>query len=665
MPDQAILSDSAGGTTMVRYYIYSLVVHFMLLAVLLSMPIYSFGLNAATPGEYFVDIVREDTRALKMRVGSGKEPGKSSGKPKKEASMSPGIKAGKSEGKPLSGSDDAKPGAGLRISIQSDQERKGGMSVAPVSAPETARKDIAEATAGPVSAAAAVPEPEKPREISPAPKAAVPVSQGAAAPAYEKPQPLTVIASKVAETPPPAVLPSEPLPAPKEIAPAKIEVISERSAQETRTEKQREEPAAAPVQAPLNAALKSVQKTPVPPALPDSAQGRPPLISDSVEPPSPAKEFLAQKTQNVGDRAEKKAPETTSPEAKQPVATVEKAGEDAGIKSKEFAEGKPSETIRQASGPKTDSQKQRAGGLAGAGTAGGPSIGLSDKSSGGLDGPASVSGGGVLAKGGKKADGTGGGVRGGGRAGKEGASIAKGAGVGGPGGTGGSALKGSGSSATPSAGKNGASDGTKSGVRGDPSGAGNDKVGESAGGKERAGAGGGKPAFGLPVSEAFFYKDIRIELLVEGDASDLGRKLLVKPYPSSASSDRKAKSAEKESGASVETAVIEEETGIKLIKHMFTLEKADKGTYRFVIENQGKSLQNLHIVIKLFEKRPNGRIKVYTVNLLPGRIAQYRFVMPDGIFWDDTDRFSGSIESSNSVIKFLYGSDFMWEEKKD
>jgi hypothetical protein len=51
--------------------------------------------------------------------------------------------------------------------------------------------------------------------------------------------------------------------------------------------------------------------------------------------------------------------------------------------------------------------------------------------------------------------------------------------------------------------------------------------------------------------------------------------------------------------------------------------------------------------------------------LPPSTVTKFRFLMPEALFWDDTDRFSGSIEDSRSVTKFRYETGLTWKEEKE
>ena len=63
---------------------------------------------------------------------------------------------------------------------------------------------------------------------------------------------------------------------------------------------------------------------------------------------------------------------------------------------------------------------------------------------------------------------------------------------------------------------------------------------------------------------------------------------------------------------------------------------------------------------------PKERIKEYkSLALTPAAAVKFKFLMPEAVFWDDTDRFSGSFEDSHSVTKFRYDTDLLWKEEKE
>jgi hypothetical protein len=171
-----------------------------------------------------------------------------------------------------------------------------------------------------------------------------------------------------------------------------------------------------------------------------------------------------------------------------------------------------------------------------------------------------------------------------------------------------------------------------------------------------------KPApVGIAGAAALLPRDIRIEVVVSGeDGSSVLTRLYRRNYPpaspgSTAMKDQPVK-AEEESGSD----------GSGKMKRMLSVVKADKGIYTFVIGNEGRKTCIADAAFFLFERTTKGRKKEYkAVQLPPGTGVKFKFLVPDAIFWDDEDRFSGSTEDSDSITKFNSDTGLIWRERKD
>jgi hypothetical protein len=169
----------------------------------------------------------------------------------------------------------------------------------------------------------------------------------------------------------------------------------------------------------------------------------------------------------------------------------------------------------------------------------------------------------------------------------------------------------------------------------------------------------GKPPVGISMPVALFLKDIKIEVSGAGEISGLSVRLLKRPYPADSMVNR----AEKQ-----EIGLTEEKEGDPngAGSRTFSVSRAEKGIYTFLITNKAEKACDVDVVFRFYDGEPGARIKGYSaVRLLTGKIAKFMFVMPDMIFWDDEDRFSGVIEDSTSVTKFIYDSGLVWKEDKD
>lgn len=172
-----------------------------------------------------------------------------------------------------------------------------------------------------------------------------------------------------------------------------------------------------------------------------------------------------------------------------------------------------------------------------------------------------------------------------------------------------------------------------------------------------------KMGLGLPRPEPPVLADIKIEISLVGKEDKLiSMYLLKKGYPVH---ERKPQKNRKED-INYPVQRQSEQSDPSGVKHIISVTKAEKGTFTFVIDNKGRESCSARVVFHIYEGRKEGRIKEYkTVEMHPDEITRFRFILPDAIFWDDNDRFSGEIESSNTRTKFNYESGLVWTEEKE
>jgi hypothetical protein len=102
--------------------------------------------------------------------------------------------------------------------------------------------------------------------------------------------------------------------------------------------------------------------------------------------------------------------------------------------------------------------------------------------------------------------------------------------------------------------------------------------------------------------------------------------------------------------------------GIKRV----SLAKAEKGIYTVTIGNKGEESCEADIVFRLFEGKEGERVKEFkNVELSPNVVLKFKFILPEAIFWDDEQYFTGTIESSNTLTKFSEKTGLIWKEEKD
>jgi hypothetical protein len=177
------------------------------------------------------------------------------------------------------------------------------------------------------------------------------------------------------------------------------------------------------------------------------------------------------------------------------------------------------------------------------------------------------------------------------------------------------------------------------------------------------GAEAGKSSIGLSLDESLFYRDIRIEVLLkEMDNTRVYMYLLKNAYSSLRKKHKWG--PEKEIGVTIQT--IQKNSAEKEIKRVHSVAKAAEGIYTFVIDNRDVKAFETEVLFTLYGGQNRERDKTYTaVSVPPSAVKQFRFVLPDAVFWDDENHFTGNIEDSDSVSKFNDESGFVWREEKD
>jgi hypothetical protein len=165
-----------------------------------------------------------------------------------------------------------------------------------------------------------------------------------------------------------------------------------------------------------------------------------------------------------------------------------------------------------------------------------------------------------------------------------------------------------------------------------------------------------KPPLGVAVSDALFYRDIKVEVfLKKAEASGISGKLYKKTHPTE----------EGYSKTERQTVGLTEDSASEG-KVIFSVAKAEKGIYTFVMMNTGETPQKTSLMIRLLEGKKGARNRKFeSVNLNPNSQLAVKFILPEGIFWDDESYFTGSIESADSVTKFNDNIGIVWKEDKE
>ena len=144
-----------------------------------------------------------------------------------------------------------------------------------------------------------------------------------------------------------------------------------------------------------------------------------------------------------------------------------------------------------------------------------------------------------------------------------------------------------------------------------------------------------------------------IVIIIEsrGDAEGLRFGLFKKPHPM----------MKIRRGGNAQIAAQSVSAGEGPKKSVFEFEMADKAVYTFRVENKGAASRVFSVEFRL----RGGRLKLYKeVSLGTEEAKSFKFLMPEAVFWDDEERFSGSIEGADSVTKFDDASGLVWKEEK-
>ncbi len=145
--------------------------------------------------------------------------------------------------------------------------------------------------------------------------------------------------------------------------------------------------------------------------------------------------------------------------------------------------------------------------------------------------------------------------------------------------------------------------------------------------------------------------EIVITIEPRGDAEGLRFGLFKKPHPM----------VKIRRGGNAQIAAQSVPIGEGPKKSVFEFEMADKAVYTFTVENKGAASRVFSVEFRL----RGGRLKFYReVSLGVEEAKSFRFLMPEAVFWDDEERFSGSVEGADFVTKFDDASGLVWKEEK-
>ena len=166
-----------------------------------------------------------------------------------------------------------------------------------------------------------------------------------------------------------------------------------------------------------------------------------------------------------------------------------------------------------------------------------------------------------------------------------------------------------------------------------------------------------QPPLGIAVSEALFYRDIKIEVsLQKAGSAKLKSALSRKTHPS----------VEEYRRQEPKDVALTEESDAEGKMMIFSVAKAEKGIYTLVMHTAGDSAGKVSVMIRLLEGKKGARNRKFeSIGIGPESSFRVKFMLPECIFWDDESYFTGSIESSESLTKFNDATGIVWKEEKD
>ncbi len=172
-----------------------------------------------------------------------------------------------------------------------------------------------------------------------------------------------------------------------------------------------------------------------------------------------------------------------------------------------------------------------------------------------------------------------------------------------------------------------------------------------------------EPAIGIPLAEALLSRNIKIEV-ISGNAEM--PVIVTQIFKRSHPMDRVRRGEKQREVDATQKTEDGDKGGNIRPKIIFAVANADKGIYTVTVRNKGEKTDSSDIIFTLYEKGKRERIKKYdAVSLSSEEVVKFKFLLPEGVFWDDGDRFSGSIEDSDSVTKFNSDSGLTWREEKE
>jgi hypothetical protein len=154
------------------------------------------------------------------------------------------------------------------------------------------------------------------------------------------------------------------------------------------------------------------------------------------------------------------------------------------------------------------------------------------------------------------------------------------------------------------------------------------------------------------------YGDLKFEIKIEGGLNnELKTYIIFKEYTKK--NKRTPPKKSEINPLKIEPLIIEKTENIKTL----IINQVKEGIYDLIIEPL-KPL-SLSIVFKVYEKRPDEKIKNIGIIRVNKKMTIAKILLPEGIFWDDDSYFDGYMEDSESITKFNTQEGLIWREYKE
>jgi colicin import membrane protein len=154
----------------------------------------------------------------------------------------------------------------------------------------------------------------------------------------------------------------------------------------------------------------------------------------------------------------------------------------------------------------------------------------------------------------------------------------------------------------------------------------------------------------------YVRKDVEIRVFFSGEEEGTSFRLIKKTHPMDGE-----KYVETDITETLDEIVL---TGGSGLRRMFSLARAGKGAYSFIMESSSANIDGIAVKFLFHKGLKSEKPKEYTgIEVAPGSVVEIKFLVPEAVFWDDEDYFTGTVESSRFTTKFNDETGLIWKER--